>query len=543
MVKEETKQYHNEELQKILEKDLTEYRYGEFAGILQDIFQRRAFEFNYSNEEMKEQLDIFLSRVKRIKVVSKKDMSRNSDEELAGRYITGRKAIEFNREYYEKVCDWCKGDKEKIGQVYYEILAHEAFHAISHRSMFELGLTKAVGIGGFRTVSGTVMNEAFTEVAASRISKNRSDLDFTNRAAPTTSYGEITFIPSVIAYTVGCSEREILSKGLVGRKELEELVCSKFPKENHEDVINYLSKLDLHLDALYKISTDKAFLETERGKSLFKRQLVEITDASHQMLDLQLRTDDRPVDGKKAGEYSFRVKALNRVINNHIIRFLNSQSIDRELFDEISSEMEAKTQNKATWRRCNNIRFVAYLKEQGVPEEDRDTVLSYIYDDTFLDREEEIKAKTGIGIAEYNRARKENYDKTGRNTFLEDEDFYEKKVKEEDYHKLDETKNKEMFINVTNVLDSIKNKFNFFDITAAIADVMKRISKTFSRMERRLFLLPPEPAPKYKYDEDSGYDSKGMSDFDKELRVDIDFKKATEVKTEGKKKDDSELSL
>ena len=125
MVKEETKQYHNEELQKILEKDLTEYRYGEFAGILQDIFQRRAFEFNYSNEEMREQLDIFLSRVKKIKVVSKKDMSRNSDEELAGRYITGRKAIEFNREYYEKVCDWCKGDKEKIGQVYYEILAHE----------------------------------------------------------------------------------------------------------------------------------------------------------------------------------------------------------------------------------------------------------------------------------------------------------------------------------------------------------------------------------------------------------------------------------
>lgn len=115
MVKEETKQYHNEELQKILEKGLTKYRYGDFAEILQDIFQRRAFEFNYSNEEMKEQLDIFLSRVKRIKVVSKKDMSRNSDEELAGRYITGRKAIEFNREYYEKVCDWCKGDKEKIG--------------------------------------------------------------------------------------------------------------------------------------------------------------------------------------------------------------------------------------------------------------------------------------------------------------------------------------------------------------------------------------------------------------------------------------------
>ena len=58
MVKEETKQYHNEELQKILEKGLTKYRYGDFAEILQDIFQTRAFEFNYSNEEMKDIIPI-----------------------------------------------------------------------------------------------------------------------------------------------------------------------------------------------------------------------------------------------------------------------------------------------------------------------------------------------------------------------------------------------------------------------------------------------------------------------------------------------------
>ena len=48
--------YFNEQLQKILDANIIYEKYGEFTPILSEIFQRRAYEFKFSNEHMKEEI-------------------------------------------------------------------------------------------------------------------------------------------------------------------------------------------------------------------------------------------------------------------------------------------------------------------------------------------------------------------------------------------------------------------------------------------------------------------------------------------------------
>lgn len=543
MVKNHVKQYHNEELQKILEKDLTEYRYGPLDKILQDIFQRRAYEFNYSNEEMQDQLNVFLRRVKSIKFVSKENISGYKEKDVAGRYNARRKCIELNRDYYDDILKMCDGDKEKAGQVFYEIITHEVYHAISHRNDKELGLSNIIGIGIYGVPINTMVNEAFTEVAASRVSKNRTDGHFINRESPTMSYSEITFFPMLLSNAIGSTEREVLSKGLVGSRELDDLIFSKFPEECREDVKNYLTKMELHLNALYKIASDKKFLNIDRGKKLLKTQIVEIADASYKLLGLQMQNDTRPLDGSIVGEYNFRVQSINRITDNYLIRLNNAGLIDREFLNEIMHEVDDKTD----FLRMNSIsydtEFLLFLKNNGVSEESIKKVKSYIYDGTFKEHSDEIKEETGYRFKDYYDYKAAYVKRNGnsKNLFEGDTNFSQK-IREEDYHELDESKNRELFLQVAEFCDIGKNKFVFSDIPAAIASGIRKAFKLFDLTNRRIRKLP-EPKEEYKYDEDSGYDTKVMSDFDKQLRVDIDFKKATQVQTDGKKKDDSELSL
>ena len=87
------------------------------------------------------------------------------------------KSILIDPEYYKKYSEYYgkhfepKTAKYLLGREMYALLTHEVYHAISHRNDKELGLSNIIGIGIYGVPINTMVNEAFTEVAASRVSK------------------------------------------------------------------------------------------------------------------------------------------------------------------------------------------------------------------------------------------------------------------------------------------------------------------------------------------------------------------------------------
>ncbi len=64
------KDYFNSELQMKLDKYITTKKYGDFKPFIDDIFQRRKYEFDLSNQQIEDDIRLFKKNVKKIKVIS-----------------------------------------------------------------------------------------------------------------------------------------------------------------------------------------------------------------------------------------------------------------------------------------------------------------------------------------------------------------------------------------------------------------------------------------------------------------------------------------
>ena len=88
-----TKEYYSKSLDKILNKYIHFGKYGLATPILKDIFQRRAYAFEFSDEHMRKEIEKFSKNCKRVKFLQSKDFSRNT---LSGIYDPFTKSININ---------------------------------------------------------------------------------------------------------------------------------------------------------------------------------------------------------------------------------------------------------------------------------------------------------------------------------------------------------------------------------------------------------------------------------------------------------------
>ena len=62
----EDKIYYNEELEQILNRHIKEEKYGGFKSLLNEIFQRRAYEYRFDHQNMEKEIKNFVEKVEAI---------------------------------------------------------------------------------------------------------------------------------------------------------------------------------------------------------------------------------------------------------------------------------------------------------------------------------------------------------------------------------------------------------------------------------------------------------------------------------------------
>lgn len=118
----EDKVYYNEELEGILNHYIKEEKYGGFKSLLNEIFQRRAYEYRFDHQHMEKEIKNFVEKVEAI------EFGRNIpklNSSSVGCYDRIRKRIYIN-------CEAEIFQREKIPWLeLFETFTHEVYHAIS----------------------------------------------------------------------------------------------------------------------------------------------------------------------------------------------------------------------------------------------------------------------------------------------------------------------------------------------------------------------------------------------------------------------------
>ena len=73
--------YYNPGLQNILDELITQEKYGEFKPILNEIMQRRAFEFDISLERMREETERLVSNLESIRFMTEEEIASKTTKD------------------------------------------------------------------------------------------------------------------------------------------------------------------------------------------------------------------------------------------------------------------------------------------------------------------------------------------------------------------------------------------------------------------------------------------------------------------------------
>lgn len=188
------KLYYNDNLNRILSQYITYQKYGDFAVILKDIFHRRAYEFEFSNEHILDEVMNFVNNVQKVSFVPRGEMSF---ERAMGVYMPAEHEIRLNQDFFAN-CEITLPE-EQFGEKMFETLTHEVYHGIGDRKS-GTGLTYYNYLRG--QWDGTALDEVFVETAANRASIARKPEDAEHYRSDTDGYPDITFATNLLAASV-----------------------------------------------------------------------------------------------------------------------------------------------------------------------------------------------------------------------------------------------------------------------------------------------------------------------------------------------------
>ena len=162
------------------------------------MFHRRAYEFDFSEQEILAEARNFAKNVSTIEFVSKDEMYGDNN---MGVYSPSNHTIRINQDYY-----MAKENDKGFSLAMYSTLVHEVYHAINYRENGDFGIIHQYKNGA---ISGSHMNEIVTESAATRTTMTKSNEDYQKGYMGTTGYQTTTCITNLLALAVGVSEKEL----------------------------------------------------------------------------------------------------------------------------------------------------------------------------------------------------------------------------------------------------------------------------------------------------------------------------------------------
>ncbi len=338
----EWKKYKNKRLQQIIKKQITFKKYGDFAIVFQEILQRRAYEFGFSDLHMESEIQHFADWMIDCKFV---DATELPFPESAAMYmIEGKEAkkILINRDIFTKI------EHENPDEIYvklYEVLTHEVYHAIGMRGDGATGLKYQYGNQrNGKDYAGTALNETFNEAAASRASFSKTMKDFKNYRAKTIAFPELTFVPNLLAASLGVSEKEILKAGIVAgevsRQELGRLFREKFQNqeilcEAYEIFQEFEVNLGILFNNLYKARTS--------SQDFNKNYIKKLYSSIYELASLQIANDTREITFNYIAELFYRYSKMDKIRQDSLGDFIIYGSIKSQDKEEILKNGMAHT--------------------------------------------------------------------------------------------------------------------------------------------------------------------------------------------------------
>lgn len=368
----EEKEYidcYSESLQSIIDKYIKTNKYGKFTPILAEIFQRRAYYFNYTDSEMQEQIINFTKNAKSIQLVSSKTFRKKDRAVTVGGYSVRDKAILLNSDSFnnkKKLFDEIGMDETKKARILalemYNILSHEVYHAISKKGKF-LGLQEH-GVKDIQR-NGVALNEVITEVASTITSFGATEKDFINNAKSTYGYDKITFFTKLLSDAIGVSEKEILKAGMESRRKLQDVIYAQFPEEQHNTVRDMIGAAEnVMLTMLFTLEhrTD------ETGPYINRLKSESYATMAQTMVNLgMLQMSNLPNTTQARKEKIYRLNALRKNIRN--IQLENTEIID-ERDDSIFESLQMVLANSRDEETALDDNTVENEYEEMIKQED-----------------------------------------------------------------------------------------------------------------------------------------------------------------------------
>lgn len=230
----------NEERKALIENSIQNISMPEeLRPIIIDILMRRYYEFEFSEEQIENELLLLSQNLKKIEI----DKMPKGYENAAGLCFQNEGRILIKESYVANATL----DESKVDV--YETVAHELFHALCLNQYGEDILVSQNQFG----VWNTSLREAIVEKAADRCVYGRKSDE---KTAPyfhqnKCGYSDITFIIDAIAASYGVTEKDLLKNALLGRDSLIDFLSSS-ARENPEKTTLFLDAIEINYNRLYK---------------------------------------------------------------------------------------------------------------------------------------------------------------------------------------------------------------------------------------------------------------------------------------------------
>lgn len=226
--------YHNAKIQQLLNKYVTEEKYGKYKYFLDEIIHRRAFEFGFSLERIENEIQSMVDNVESICFDSEDD-EIDLDENTVAAYSPKKLKIYINEKLFDEYYKYFKSVYPEeianymIGEKLFSALNHEVYHAITRSSDKTVGIEHLDNCG-IQTTICTYLNEVLTESASTRTVRNKNSTNFKNGYRETLGYQNTTCMTSLLAHAIGVSEKELLSHGLSNYDEFKMFFSEHAPE-------------------------------------------------------------------------------------------------------------------------------------------------------------------------------------------------------------------------------------------------------------------------------------------------------------------------
>ena len=322
--------FYKQEISDYCKKFLTQKKYGDFAPLLEEIFQRRAYAFGFDNSHILDEIIDFSNNIE--KIYLKKEHPKRKT--ALGCCFHKEKKIEI----YEKgvLNEYGEMDEESYHMLF-ETLTHEVYHGISGRNNSLIRWDDKE-----QYEKNIAMNEVWVESAANRTARSTDYEDFRNYRAKTDGYSSITFVSNLLSAAIGMTEKSILKIGIQGgckNADLFQGIDSQY-FESRDYAAGYLENVMFNLDVVYNI-----LYNNKNGKNLSREEKtifkVNLSELYRNMYSLAISRNDDDRDILSATEkMKFRYNKMDKIINDSLQRFIKDGRLSGGDLYEITKQFK-----------------------------------------------------------------------------------------------------------------------------------------------------------------------------------------------------------